>query len=165
MLLSFRKKRIRNTLKENAAQNKIANRIVFTCIRFQEKWADLMNHYTERLPRKGKLIMFFLFCILGGCLSLYLIADSMMRRPGFSFTISHFKATPFAGKSGDENIRADIIVTKIEYQRIQHFKLYMDSLDLSPSGKKIYDSILTNRTGLMDSVLFIEKIFQSQNKK
>ncbi len=101
MLLSFRKKEIRNAVKENAAQEKIANRIVSTCIRFQEKWASLMQHYTERLPRKGKLIMFFLFCIIGGGLSLYLIADSMIRVSGSSVTVTHFKAPPFAGKSGD----------------------------------------------------------------
>ncbi len=165
MLLSFRKKKIRDALKEKAAQEKIANRVVSMCIRFQEKWADLMQHYTERLPRKGKLIMFFLFCMVGGSLSLYLIAGSMMRGSGSPLTVTHFKAPPFACKSGDENIKADIIVTKIEYQKIQNFSLYMDSLARSPSGKKVYDSILIHRPGLMDSVLFIEKIFQSQNKK
>ncbi len=165
MLLSFRKKKIRNALKENPAQEKIANCIVSVCILFQKKWADLMQHYTERLPRNGKLIMFSLFCIIGGSLSLYLIASSMMHGSASSFTVTQFKATPFAGKSGDENIKADIIVTKIEYKKIQHFRLYMDSLARSPSGKKVYDSILINRPGLMDSVLFIENIFQSQNKK
>ncbi len=165
MLSLFRKKKINDPFKQNAAQEKVANRIVSVCIRFQKKWAELMQHYTEQLPRNGKLIMFFLFCIIGGSLSLYLIASSIMRQSASSFTITHFKATPFVAKSGDENTKASVIVTKAEYEKIQRFRLYMDSLPRSPSGKKVYDSILKHRPGLMDSVLFIENIYQSQNKK
>lgn len=165
MLSPFRKNKISNPVQVNATQEKIANRIVSVCIRFQEKWAALMQHYTERLSRNGKLTMFLLFCIIGGSLSLYLIASSIMRGSASSFTITHFKATPFAGKSGDENTKASVIVTKAEYEKIQRFRLYMDSLARSPSRKKVYDSILKHRPGLMDSVLFIESIYQSQNKE
>lgn len=165
MLSPFRKKKISTPLKVNATQEEVAYRIVSVCIRFQKKSAALMQHYTEQLPRNGKLIMFFLFCIIGGSLSLYLIASSMMHGSASSFTITHFKATPFAGKSGDENTKASVIVTKAEYEKIQRFRLYMDSLARSPSGKKNYDSILKYRPGLMDSVLFIENIYQSQNKE
>lgn len=165
MLLSFRKKKIHDTVKANAAQEKIANHIVSVCFRFQKKWAELMQRYTERLSRNGKLIMFFLFCLIGGSLSLYLIGSSTMPGSASSFTITHFKATPFAGKSGDENTKASIEVTKAEYEKIQRFRLYMDSLARSPSGNKVYDSILKHRPGLMDSVLFIENIYQPQPKK
>lgn len=165
MLLSFRKNKINDAAKANAAQEKMANRIVSVCLRFQKKWADLMQYYTEKLTRKGKLKMIILFCIIGGSLSVYLIASSMMHRSTSSFTINHYKATPFVGKSGDENTKASVIVTKTEYEKIQNFRLYMDSLARSPSGKKVYDRILKHRPGLMDSVLFIENLYQSQNKK
>ena len=165
MLFSFRKNKIHDAAKANAAQEKIAKRIVSLCISFQKQWADLMQHYTDKLTRKSKLMMIILFCIIGGSLSLYLIASSMMRGSTSSFTINHFKANPFVGKSGDENTKASVIVTKTEYKKIQHFRLYMDSIARSPSGKKVYDSILKHRPGLMDSALFIENLYQSQNKK
>ena len=41
----------------------------------------------------------------------------------------------------------------------------MDSLTRSENGTIIYDSIVKARPGLMDSVLFIENIYQSQLKK
>ncbi len=165
MLSLFKKRKTHVAVKKNAAQEKVANSIVTACIRMQKKWADFMQHYTERLSRNGKLIMFCVFCLLGGSLSLYLIASSIMRGSASSFTITHFKATPFKGKSGDENTKAFVIVTKAEYEKIQHFRFYMDSLASSTPGKKVYDSILNQRPGLMDSVLLIENIYQSQNKK
>ncbi len=165
MLSLFRKKKVQVSFKENEEQEKVANSIVPACLRIQKKWADFMQHYTERLSRNGKLIMFCVFCLLGGSLSLYLIASSIMRSSASSFTITHFKATPFKGKSGDENTKALVIVTKAEYEKIQHFRFYMDSLASSTSGKKVYDSILNQRPGLMDSILLIENIYQSQNKK
>ena len=37
----------------------------------------------------------------------------------------------------------------------------MDSLARSPSGRKLYDSIVAARPGLMDSVRYIEKEYQN----
>lgn len=65
----------------------------------------------------------------------------------------------------DEKIRATSIVAKEEYEKIQRFRQYMDSLERSPSGKKLYNSILINRPGLLDSIILIENIYQSQIKK
>jgi hypothetical protein len=165
MLSLFRKRKTQSSVKENAAQERLANNIVSACIRFQQRWADFMQHHTERLSRNGKLIILSLFCLTAGSLSVYFIASSVMSRKASSITVIHFKQPPYAVKSGDENTKALVIVSEAEYIKILHFKLYMDSLARSPSGKELYESILSERPGLMDSVLLIEKIYQSQNKK
>ncbi len=67
-------------------------------------------------------------------------------------------------KTGDENTQSAATITKQEYQRIEYFRHCMDSLARSPSGKAIYDSILNQHAGIMDSVAFLEKIYQSQTK-
>jgi hypothetical protein len=41
----------------------------------------------------------------------------------------------------------------------------MDSLARSPSGKNLYDSITSQRPGLMDSVRFIEQLYRGEIKK
>jgi len=41
----------------------------------------------------------------------------------------------------------------------------MDSLARSPSGKILYDSIISQRPGLMDSVRFIENYYQQLKQK
>lgn len=165
MLSLFRKQKTHGSPNENIAKERIANSIVSACLRFQQRWADSMQRRTERLSRNGKLIILSLFCLTAGSLSVYLIASSVKSHKASSFTVIHLKKTPYAIKAGDENTKALLIVTKEEYEKIQRFRFYMDSLAGSPSGKKLYDSILSQRPGLMDSILLIENIYQSQNKK
>lgn len=165
MFSLFIKKNLKDIGNRNAAQERVANCIVSVCIRLQQRWADFMQRQTERLSCNGKLIILSLFCLTTGSLSLYLIASSVSSRRAYSFTATHLKRSPFAGRSGDENIKAIGIVTKAEYEKIHRFGMYMDRLARSPFGKKHYDSILTRNPGLMDSVLLIESIYQSQIKK
>ncbi len=165
MLSLFIKKKLKDTGNTNAAQEGAANHIVSVCIRLQQKWAGFMQRYTERLTRNGKLIILCLFCLTAGSLSLYLIASNVMNRKVSSFNVAHLKTSPFVGKSGDENTKSVVIISKTEYEKIKGFRLYMDSLARSPSGKKRYNSILSQRPGLMDSILLIENIYQLQNKK
>ena len=165
MLSLFTKRKTQSPVKENPAQERLASSIVSACIRFQQRWADFMQCHTERLSRNGKLIVLSLFCLTAGSLSIYLIASSVTSRKASSFAVIHLKKLPYTVKSGDENTKALVIVSKAEYERIQRFRFYMDSLARSPSGKQLHDSILIHRPGLMDSILLIENIYQSQIKK
>jgi hypothetical protein len=165
MLSLFRKKKAQGSLKERAAQERLANNIVSAGIRFQQRWADLMQHNTERLSRNGKLITLSLFCLITGSLSIYFIWSSVTSHKASSITVIHLKKPPYALKSGDENTKALVIVSKAEYEKIQCFRFYIDSLARSPSGKQLYDSILSSRPGLMDSIFLIENIYQSQRSE
>lgn len=165
MLSLFTKRKTQTPVKENPAQERLASNIVSACIRLQQKWADFMQRHAERLSRKGKLIVLSLFCLTAGSLSIYLIASSVTSRRASSFTIIPLKKRPYTVKSGDEITKALVIVSKAEYEKIQRFRSYMDSLARSPSGKQLHDSILIHRPSLMDSIFIIEKIYQSQIKK
>lgn len=165
MLSLFKNRKTQSSVKGNAAQERVANNIVSVCIRLQQRWADFMQRHTERFSRNGKLIILSLFCVTAGSLSVYLIWSSVTSHKASSFTVIHFKKPPYAVKSGDENTKALVIVSEAEYEKIQRFRFYMDSLARSPSGKELYDSILSQRPGLMDSILLIENIYQSQIKK
>ncbi len=165
MLLLFKKRTTPTSVIKNAAQERLASYFVSACIRFQQRGADCMQRHTERLSRKGKIITLSLYCLTAGSLSVYLIASGMMSHKASSITVIHFKQPSYAVRSGDENTKAFVIVSKAEYENVQRFRFYMDSLARSPSGKPLHDSILSLRPGLMDSVLLIEKIYQSQNKK
>ena len=164
MLSLFKKKKAPTPLVVNSAQDRMAKHIVAWCIRLQERWATFMQKQTERLSGNGKLIVLSLFCLVAGSLSIYLIATSLMGYPAVSIKISSIKAPLYSARSVDHDTKSSIIITREEYQRIEHFRHYMDSLATSSSGKPIYDSILKQRPGLMDSVAFIENIYQSQTK-
>ena len=89
----------------------------------------------------------------------------MMDNHAILFHVIQVKSPRHIGKSGDEKTKATVIITKEEYDKIQRFRKYMDSLPRSLSGKKLYESILINRPRLMDSIILIENIYQSQTKK
>lgn len=124
----------------------------------QTKWADWMNSRTAKFKRGHWLIALVLFILLAGGYNLYLASEGLFTK-GKSILLSvyaihkpWFLSQDSQGETG--NIQS---LPPEEYERIHGFKLYMDSLSASPSGKRIYDSILVSRPGLMDSVLFIEK--------
>lgn len=165
MLSLFKNKKKAPPAAGNAAQDRVAKTIVVWCIRQQQRWAVFMQRQMERLSGKGKLIALSLFCLISGSLSIYLIASSMMGKSSTgTISVSRIKAPLYTGKAGDENTRSATVITKQEYQRIERFRHYMDSLARSPSGKLLHDSILKQRPGLMDSVAFIENVYQSQTK-
>ena len=161
----YGKKKMPNAVNGSTAQEKVTNGIVSAWLRYHIKWAYLMQRYANRLSRNGKLITLFLFCLIGASLSLCLMFGSVMYQTTSLFTITHYKSTSVAGKNGDEHTKAYVIITKNEFAKVQRFRSYMDSLARSPSGKKVFDSIVNKRPGLTDSVLLIENMYQSQNKR
>ncbi|MEO7983262.1 MAG: hypothetical protein ABI688_04190 [Bacteroidota bacterium] len=164
MLSLFKKKKPPTSTGVNSDQDRVAKNIVERCIRLQERWATYMQKQTERLSGNGKIIVLSLFCLVAGSLSIYLMAVSLMRYPAVSIKISHIKAPLYSARSFDHDTKSSIIITREEYQRIEYFRHYMDSLATSSYGKLIYDSILKQRPGLLDSVAFIENIYQLQTK-
>ena len=56
-------------------------------------------------------------------------------------------------------------ITKNEFRRIALFRLYLDCLTRSPTGKVTYDSLYRCRQGLMDSLVIIENYYKSNLKK
>jgi len=165
MLSLFRNKKKQKPVIENDKQDRIAKEIVVKCIRFQQRWAVFMQRHTEKLSRKWKVIMLFFFCLCAGGFSFLIITTSLMSNQAISFHVIQVKSPLHIGKSGDEKTKTTVIVTREEYEKIQRFRKYMDSLARSSSGKKLYESILINRPRLMDSIILIENIYQSQTKK
>lgn len=165
MLSLFRNKKKQKAVLENTAQDRIAKNVVGKMLQLQQRWATFMERHTERLSAKCKLIVLFFFCLCFGGFSIFFIARSLLNNHTTSFHVSQGKIPQHFGKTGYEKTKGVTIVTEEEYDKIQHFRKYMDSLARNPSGKKLYDNILTDRPGLMDSIILIGNIYQSQNKK
>ncbi len=64
-------------------------------------------------------------------------------------------------ESGEGSL-SESIISKDQYARIHSFKNYMDSLASDAVGKAIYDSIVANRPGLLDSIKLLEEVYHSQ---
>lgn len=164
MLTLFGNKKKQKTPILNDSQDRVAKSIVITCIRLQQRWAAFMQHHFERLSTKWKAIILSIFCFCIGGFSFFLIARSLISNNCLSLDVTQFKS-PRLVKAGDELSKPSVIITKEEYEKIKLFRQYIDSLAVSQSGKKVNDNILIGRAGLIDSIILLENIYQSQLKK
>lgn len=164
MLSLFKNKKKEKKVVETNDRDRIAKDIVVKCIFWQQRWAAFMQHHSQRLSSKWKVIILTLFCLCAGGSSLFLIAKSLTGDRNFSFRITQIKNSLFQ-KGRDEKVRIDEMITKEQYDKIERFRRYMDSLARSPSGKILYKNIMISHPALMDSMVIFENIYQLQLKK
>jgi hypothetical protein len=130
----------------------------------QTKWAKCMGRRTENLSRRKLLLLLMAFIALAGGNSIFLIRRSVSGNQANTVSVTPVKIPKYVSKIGEAVPQPDKAIGKDVYQRIVHFREYMDSLAQSPEGQAVYDSIVANRPGLLDSIGFIEKIYQPQIK-
>lgn len=163
MLSLFKRKKKSQTV--NPLQEKVVNGIVEKVIAFQLKWASFMQRQSERFSVKGKKMITILTVLCASFYSLYIIASSIVQKQKGNYSYSKIRVPVYATKTGDEKMFSKNIIPEKEYNRIIRFQQYMDSLHKTASGKLIADSILQRRPGLMDSVIELKKLYESQQKQ
>ncbi|WP_276502895.1 hypothetical protein [Terrimonas pollutisoli] len=151
--------------KENPLQDKVAGTIAGAGIKMQSKFTDFMNKLFAGMNIKKLKTFLIAFCLSCGGYSIYLIANAIFSsdKKQRSFQIDQVEVPKHFDKAGDEIIPPESYVDKETYRKIQRFKQYMDSLQINKS--KLYDSIMIARPGLMDSILMLEEIYNSQKLK
>ena len=127
----------------------------------QKAWAQWMSNKTKRISKRIVTIALVIFVSLTSGYCIYLGVHAITgKNKGNAFTVTPIKRPRHLTEYGA--IASPLpSVSKQDYRRIQKSRLYMDSLARSPTGKKIYDSIIATRPGLMDSVRYIEKEYQN----
>lgn len=158
----FRKKKKDD---DNNVSDKVAGKIAGLGIALQKKFAAAMNKLFEKMSYKRLKIWLAVFCITCGGYSMYILANAVFSKATNqqSIKIDPVKVPKHYDNAGDEMLAPDNAVGEETFQKIQAFKKYMDSLKLA--GSKQYDSILTARPYLMDTVLILEQIYYSQKQK
>ena len=165
MAFLFRKKNKTKTAGADEVHDRILKQMINACLWLQSGWALWMGRRTEHLSRRTLLLLLLAFIALTSGYSIFLIGQSFSGSQANTISITPIKKPGHILQAGDAVSQPDMIVSKTDYQGIIRFRGYMDSLTRSPSGKAAYDSIILNRPGLLDSIRFIEEIYQSQTKK
>ena len=165
MIFIFRNKRLQSNRKENPVQDRMAIKIVQKCIKVQERCAHYLLIKSERLSHMSKISLLLLFCLSTGGYSMYMIVRSFITTESRAFTITKIKSPAHVRDEDEENLRTTNVISLEEFQQIERFQDFMDSLSETESGRKIIDSILLYRPGLIDSIRQIENIYQSQSSK
>lgn len=156
----FRKRE--NTKTHLQAANKLWEGIGIFFTKKQQAWTKWMEHRTENLNHNQWLLVLGLFVLLSGGYSSYLISTSVLSKGTMIFSITSIQKPITATPEGKN--KPAFVLTKKEYQKINRFRLYMDSLKRNPEGKVEYNKIILHRPGLMDSLDFIETYYRSQIK-
>lgn len=119
---------------------------------------------TKPISSKGKLILLIIFCFLSGTIGIYVADSCFSGKRELPFPASSIKKPKYIHLQG-EPTGPTASISREEYLHIQNFKKYMDSMAKTPSGRRTFDSIITARPGLIDSILLIEHIYLSQTKE
>lgn len=100
--------------------------------------------------------------LLASLYSLYIIASSILQQPKKGYSISTIHVPAYTTKTGEEKLSNNHLIPEKEYNKVIRFHQYMDSLNKTAKGKKIADSILQTRPGLMDSTRQLKKLYELQ---
>ena len=158
MFLLFKNKNNPGRHKQNSDQDKTAQNIVYRCIAMQFKAAKYLQNKCEMLSIKAKRWVVITFCFISFCSCIYVIVENVYTHLNTSLFIVGIRVpTPNAYTY----IRPS--TSKKEFEKIQKFKGYLDSLVKSKSGKRVYDSIAANSPGLIDSLSILENLYQTQS--
>lgn len=125
----------------------------------QRRLADYLARKADRCPRTWLYLWYFLFCagFATACL------HSLWK--GFQSGEDKAVVTPIKipGHVQQPGQQVHPGFSHEQYRLIRAFSEYMDSLGRSASGKKLYDSLVIRRPGLMDSVERYKNIYEQQN--
>jgi len=147
---------------QSSEQERIATHIFNTTIEFQQKWSTYLQRKTNRLSNVVKICLLIAFCFISTGYSIYRLKYSFTTSRESVIQVDRFVTKGSTSNSGDLILKPHKQPANDKFFRIQKFLKYIDSLNLTTSGRKLKDSILKDRPGLMDSIRTVEKMFQSQ---
>lgn len=140
-------------------QHRIAESIVRRCQAIQYKASKFLQAKFESLAIGSKRLTVIAFCITGFSLSVYLIIKSFSKQVDKPISITALRVPK-------QVVQSELpvgVITKDEFEKIRKFRLYLDSLVKSKQGKRLYDSIISYRPGLIDSLTIVENLYQLQS--
>lgn len=128
-------------------------------LRVRARWVQWMSRHSQRLSRRGLMIVFGVFTtmIAAGCLLLIFSGTLLSTSPSISTDKIISIRAPDPTKS--PNIVRDTLLQ----QQLSAFRRYMAELEKTEAGRKTRDSLLRARPGLIDSIAVVETLYTNQN--
>lgn len=164
MLFSF--KRNKKVLDEaDNFQGNLLRQFEEENLRLQHKCAHWMERKTAHLSRKSWILILICFTVLTSGYSICLMIGN------FSDTMINVEPITTVGKTTNgrpgsaEKDKINVLISTAEFEKIVRFRKYMERLGHSAAGKKVQDSIMRYRPGLLDSLLIVENYYHLQFKK
>lgn len=132
----------------------------------QSKWAEWMTKQTAKLSIRNQVAVFGFLIVCANAYSVYLITRSFS---DIDFNSNRITVTPIVKpvktfQTDEVTANKSSAISKKEWNKIIRFRVYIDSLGRSPTGKKVLDSIKNQDPALLESLARIENYYQSNFK-
>lgn len=125
------------------------------------RWAGWMEEKTASLSRRQLYLLLFLFIASTGACCLFQLYRGMTGSHTIVITSGRIHAVITEGRP----VKTNTNLLSRDYQKIQDFNKYMDSLANTAAGRKVRDSILDARPGLLDSIVSLEAYYRYKLNK
>lgn len=149
-------------MKFSDKKNSLWQKFDETNLRLQKKCAHWLEQRTSHFSRLNWIVILFCFIVITGSCSIYLIVTSFSNN-----TTKNITVIPITKPNNSIHLEKEIIPlngiirSKTEFVKIIQFRSYLDSLGRSPTGKKMYDSIVQHRPEILDSLAVVENFYNS----
>lgn len=158
MKLTF-KRRSKKTEVMETAKNNLWQKFDQANLRLQYKCANWLERKTAHFSRLNWIVLLLCFTLFTGSCSIYLIVNSFSGNKAGNIIVTQITKPTNLTPLKEKPIQINTIISKTEFEKITSFRKYMDSLTLSSTGKKTYDSIVSDRPGILDSLTIIENYY------
>ncbi|GIQ57880.1 hypothetical protein Flavo103_10160 [Flavobacterium collinsii] len=163
MKLNFKRNSKKSDVMERA-KNTLWHKFEQANLRLQYKCANWLERKTVHFSRLNWILVLLCFIVFTSGCSIYLIVNSFSDNKTGNITVTPITKPTNAVLIEEKPTQLNTIISKTEFEKIISFREYMDSLGRSPTGKKAYDSIVSERPGLLDSLTIIENYYYSHFK-
>lgn len=164
MLFSFKRNNKKVPDKADCFKGNLLQQFDEANLRLQYKCAHWLERKTAHLSRKSWIVILICFIVFTSGCSIYVMIGSFSETTASVIPITPIAKSINTMRTGDERDKIKVSISKAEFEKTVRFRRYMDSLGRSPTGKKLQDSIMQYRPGLLDSLTIVENYYHSQFK-
>lgn len=119
--------------------------------------AAWLQQKTNGLSSKKVKIFLLIFCLIFFSVSILVMYQSFKTDNRNLYFISPIRTIPLLKEQ-----RLRPVINEQEFKRIHGFKIYLDSLQTTAKGKLKFDSLLSARPHLTDTINYLENIYYEQ---
>ena len=123
-------------------------------------FAAWLQQKTDGLSSKKVKSFLLVFCLFFLSVSILVMYQSLKKDNTDIYFICPIRTIPLLK---EQRIRP--FINEQEFKRIHCFKMYLDSLQMTPKGKLKLDSLLSTRPHLTDTINYLENIYYEQQTK
>ena len=120
-------------------------------------FAALLQQKTNGFSSKKIKILFLAFCLIFLSVSIMVMYQSFKKDNKNLYFISPIRIIPLLK---EQRIRP--VINEREFKRIHGFKIYLDSLQTTAKGKLKFDSLVSTRPHLTDTINYLEDLYYEQ---